>query len=262
MTENKKESVYERLSKIDVGPFLEEAGQATNRKTGEKTSLNYLPWAKAWGLVKSAYPTANYTILEYPNYITVGGHVEQAGTLDYRITKVGCEVGATVTINGESYTQRLYPMDKRNNPITDPDIADINKAQLRALVKALAIAGLGLNVYAGEDLPSNIDTTPQRKSMPLSQTSSVSVDFYKTYPLKELEGYQVLYRGENAKSVPTNMKIMYRAVERKEKGALRWLATLSEKDKAIYEAMSEKLSQLKRATSVDEAVKKIENTKK
>ncbi|MDK6886956.1 DUF1071 domain-containing protein, partial [Escherichia coli] len=55
---DKKKSVYETLAKVDVKPLLEKKGK-----------LNYLSWAKAWGLVKSLYPSATYQIKEFPEYI-------------------------------------------------------------------------------------------------------------------------------------------------------------------------------------------------
>ena len=149
MTEKKKketkESIYKTLSKIDVKQYLDVISYET--KKGNKFNLKYLSWAKAWGLVKSIYPNATYKIKEYPNWISTPDGVMQAGTLDYRITSVGCEVEVTAFIEGNEYTQKLYPMDQKNNPIMRPTIKDINKAQMRCLVKALALAGLGLGVY-------------------------------------------------------------------------------------------------------------------
>lgn len=165
-TEDKKQSVYERLSKINVKPYLKEIKKTyKDKQTGQMKSfkLDYLSWAQAWGLVKAIYPDADYKIREYPNWVrTSDGTFQQAGTLDYRITSVGCEVEVTAIIEGVSYTQKLYPMNAKNEPIPNPSIKDINKAQMRCLVKALALAGLGLEVYAGEDLPSNEDETAKK----------------------------------------------------------------------------------------------------
>lgn len=167
MTENKEieaketkapESVYERLSKVDVAPFIE-----------KKNGLNYLSWAKAWGLVKSIYPDANYKFREYPYFEqTADGNYQLCGTRDYLRTEYGVEVEAVVTIQGQSYSSKLYVMDFKNRAL-DPNkvtLFEINKTQMRALTKALAFAGLGLNIYAGEDLPSGSDKTPQRKEKP------------------------------------------------------------------------------------------------
>lgn len=150
-----KESVYQRLSKVDVRNFIE-----------QKNGLNYLSWAKAWGLVKSIYPDANYKIREYPYFVqTADGVYQQLGTRDYLPTEYGVEVEASVTIQGQTHSSKLYVMDYKNKamPAGKVTLFEINKTQMRALVKALAFAGLGLNIYAGEDLPSSEDKTPKRK---------------------------------------------------------------------------------------------------
>lgn len=148
-------SVYERLSKVDVSKFVD-----------KKNDLNYLSWAKAWGLVKSIFPDASYKLREYPYYTqTADGNYQQIGTHDYLRTEYGVEVEASVTIKGETYSSKLYVMDFHNRALDPQKVTyfEINKTQMRALTKALAFAGLGLNIYAGEDLPSNDEKTPQRK---------------------------------------------------------------------------------------------------
>ena len=62
-------------------------------------------------------------------------------------------VECTVTIEGEPYTESLYVMDNKNRAVINPNMQQINKTQKRCLVKTLALAGLGLSIYAGEDLP-------------------------------------------------------------------------------------------------------------
>lgn len=151
--QNDKKSVYEVLSNINVKPKLEKKGQ-----------LDYLSWAMAWGMVKQVYPDSNYKITEFPEYIQTKNGWEPTGRdVDYRQTSAGVEVEAVVTINGESYSSKLFVMDNRNKPVFNPDYFGINKTQQRALVKALAIAGLGLNVYAGEDLPNSDDDKAPKK---------------------------------------------------------------------------------------------------
>lgn len=196
-TEDKKQSVYERLSKINVKPYLKEIKKTyKDKRTGQQRSfsLSYLSWAQAWGLVKAIYPDADYKIREYPNWVrTSDGTFQQAGTLDYRITSVGCEVEVTAIIEGVNYTQKLYPMNAKNEPIPNPSIKDINKAQMRCLVKALALAGLGLEVYAGEDLPSNEDETAKkpakvnRSRAERSNTSSMSLKTTANQATKQIQ---------------------------------------------------------------------------
>ena len=172
-----KKSVFEVLSEISVKSKLEKKGQA-----------DYLSWANAWGMVKQAYPDSNYKITEFPEYIQTKNGWEPTGRdVDYRQTSAGVEVEAVVTIKGESYSSKLFVMDYRNKPVFNPNYFDINKTQQRALVKALAIAGLGLNVYAGEDLPNFVDGKPKEKAPKRGKTQA------KTNNLKD---YTVNYNGQ------------------------------------------------------------------
>lgn len=161
MTEDKK-SVFATLSEIDVSPYLD-----------KKVGLDYLSWAKAWTLVKRAYPDANYKITEFPEYIpTKEGWVATGRNVDYRQTAAGYEVEAVVTIEGQEYSSKLFVMDYRNKALSQATYFEINKTQQRALVKALAIAGLGLSVYAGEDLPEEKSNGQVSKPRPVRQSSA------------------------------------------------------------------------------------------
>lgn len=161
MTEDKK-SVFATLSEIDVSPYLD-----------KKVGLDYLSWAKAWTLVKRAYPDANYKITEFPEYVlTKDGWVATGRNVDYRQTAAGYEVEAVVTIEGQDYSSKLFVMDYRNKALSKATYFDINKTQQRALVKALAIAGLGLSVYAGEDLPEEKSNGQVSKPRPVRQSSA------------------------------------------------------------------------------------------
>lgn len=150
MSDEKKKSVFETLSAVDVSKHVE----VISMRKGP--ALKYVSWAWAWNMVKSIYPSANRVIEEFPEFRfneKTGAWYATGQMLDYRITPEGCEVKVTVTIEDETYSERLYVMDMRNQPVAKPNIAQINKTQQRCLVKALAMAGLGLNLYAGEDLP-------------------------------------------------------------------------------------------------------------
>lgn len=179
MTEDKK-SVFATLSEIDVKPYLDKKGR-----------LDYLSWANAWKLVKRAYPDANYKIVEFPEYIlTKEGWVATGRNVDYRQTAAGCEVEAVVTIEGQEYSSKLFVMDYRNKALSKATYFDINKTQQRALVKALAIAGLGLSVYAGEDLPEEKSNGQVSKPRPVRQSST------STNQQNDWESYKVNYNGQ------------------------------------------------------------------
>lgn len=200
MTEKKtetKQSIYERLSKIDIS-------KAVQKKMG----LNYLSWANAWGYVKAIYPDAKKEITEYPEYLPTNDGWKPTGRMvDYRLTPAGCEVEATVIIDGQKFSSQLYAMDNRNRVVKNPDYAQINKAQMRALVKALATAGLGLNVYAGDDLPANEEETA-KKVTPIRQSKrkSTAKPNFKTMTEAQLKNYTVKYQEEKDKD-PIELKV-------------------------------------------------------
>lgn len=165
-----KKSVFETLSAVDVSKHVE----VIKMKKGP--ALSYVSWSWAWNFVKSIYPDtptpkftkykemvlttaqepykAKYGNQEYTKYRTV---VKRAELIDrevpYLTTMTGTMVECTITIEGEPYTESLYVMDNNNNAVINPTMKEINKTQKRCLVKALALAGLGLSIYAGEDLP-------------------------------------------------------------------------------------------------------------
>ena len=170
MTDEKKKSVFETLSAVDVSKHVE----VIKMKKGP--ALSYVSWSWAWNFVKSIYPDTptpkftkykemalttaqepykvKYGNQEYTKYRTV---VKRAELIDrevpYLTTMTGTMVECTITIEGEPYTESLYVMDNNNNAVINPTMKEINKTQKRCLVKALALAGLGLSIYAGEDLP-------------------------------------------------------------------------------------------------------------
>lgn len=129
--ENKK-SVFQTLFEINV-----------NKQIEKKNGLNYLSWAYAWSEVKKIYPGATYKVYETEN-----------GCI-YHTDGRTCWVKTGVIIEGLEHIEYLPVMDYKNKSILLENITsfDVNKAIQRSLTKALARHGLGLYIYAGEDLP-------------------------------------------------------------------------------------------------------------
>ena len=127
-----KKSVFEVLNAINV-----------NEHTEKKNGLTYLSWAWAWQEVKKHFHDATYTIYE------------NANGLNYHTDGRTCWVKTGVTINGLEHIEYLPVMDYRNAsiPVEKVTSYDVNKAIQRSLTKAVARHGLGLYIYAGEDLP-------------------------------------------------------------------------------------------------------------
>lgn len=142
------ENYFTELNKINV-----------NDKTEKKGGLTYLSWAWAWGEVKKLHPDATYTIYENSegwNYHTDGRY---------------CWVKTGVTVNGIEHIEYLPVMDFRNNsiPLEKVTSTDVNKTIQRSLTKAVARHGLGLYIYAGEDLPET--ERPEEKTTPPEKIS-------------------------------------------------------------------------------------------
>ena len=135
-------SVFEKLNAINV-----------NGHTEKKNGLTYLSWAWAWAELLKAYPDATYTVYENRD----GWNYHTDGRTAW--VKTG------VTVEGKEYIEELPVMDFRNRSIPLESITsmDVNKAIQRSLTKAVARHGLGLYIYAGEDLPEGEDEPKQEK---------------------------------------------------------------------------------------------------
>ena len=127
-----------------------------NDKTEKKNGLTYLSWAWAWGEIKKRYPDATYTIYE------------NDGGLNYHTDGRTCWVKTGVTVAGIEHIEYLPVMDHRNKSIPANAVTsfDVNKAIQRSLTKACARHGLGLYIYAGEDLPEGDDAQPEPAQNP------------------------------------------------------------------------------------------------
>ena len=114
-----------------------------NGHTEKKNNLTYLSWAWAWGEIKKRHPDATYTVYE------------NADGWNYHTDGRTCWVKTGVTVNGIEHIEYLPVMDYKNKSISIEDVTsfDVNKAIQRSLTKACARHGLGLYIYAGEDLP-------------------------------------------------------------------------------------------------------------
>ena len=132
----KKKSIFQTLNDINVN-------EHTEVKDTVRIKVTYLAWAWAWAEVKKNYPDATYTVYE------------NANGWNYHTDGRTCWVKTGVTIEGMEHIEYLPVMDNRNNSIPADRVTsmDVNKAIQRSLTKAAARHGLGLYIYAGEDLP-------------------------------------------------------------------------------------------------------------
>lgn len=143
----KQKSVFDTLNAINV-----------NERTEKKGNLTYLSWAWAWGEVKKAYPDAHYEIWKNENNLPYV-YDPQTGFMVYTSVTIGNVThemwlpvmdGANKAMKATPYKYSTRYGDKTCEAAS---MMDINKTIMRCLVKNLAMFGLGLYIYAGEDLP-------------------------------------------------------------------------------------------------------------
>lgn len=143
---NESSNHFEQLAAISVSGHIE-----------KKNNMSYLSWAWAVDKLMRIDPQANWAFRD--SMIFPDGSM-----------MVHCDV----TVFGKTMYMFLPVMDHRNKAIVKPNAFDINKAMMRCLVKGIAVHGLGLYIYAGEDLPEEEKTQqtaaqPQQQQTPQNQ---------------------------------------------------------------------------------------------
>jgi len=123
---------FAALSAINVNEHVEKKG-----------GFSYLSWPYAVAQLRLAEPSATWEVRRF-------------GGLPYLATEAGVFVEVAVTVQGITLGQIHPVLDSRNRPIMVPTVFDINTSIQRCLVKAIALHGLGLYIYAGEDLPVSV----------------------------------------------------------------------------------------------------------
>ncbi len=131
-------SVFQKLKDVDISKLAEQKGK-----------FDYLSWAHAVREMLKVFPEATWEVHEYDS-------------MPYMQTTTGYYTKVSVTIDGITRTQIHPVLDNKNQTIDTPNAFQINTSIQRCLAKAIALHGLGLSLFAGEDLPDNI-TDKQEK---------------------------------------------------------------------------------------------------
>jgi len=182
----KKVNQFEELSKINVNDYTE-----------DKNGLTYLSWTYAWSQIKKIYPEAQYEIKKFENNLP---YVYDENT--------GYMVFTEMTINDLTYEMWLPVMDGNNKAMLNHEYTykvkeyvdgqftgqykdkmvekatmfDINKTIMRCLVKNIAMFGLGIYIYAGEDYPEGYEMSEDE-----AKKKIVTFGKYKGKTLKEIK---------------------------------------------------------------------------
>lgn len=175
-------AVFEELNAINVN-------DKTEKKKSGSTELTYLSWTWAWAEVKKRYPDAHYEIMMHDGLPYV--YDENTGYM----------VFTTVTIDGISHMMWLPVMDGANKAMKSKPYTystkyngektveaatmfDVNKTIMRCLVKNLAMFGLGLYIYAGEDLPET-EAEEQKTAQEVAKKKLEKIDAGQIEELKK-----------------------------------------------------------------------------
>ena len=144
------DNAFARLNQINVSDHLEKKGE-----------FSYLSWPYAVAQLRLADPSAFWEVRRFDG-------------IPYLKTETGYFVEVLVTVQGITLSQIHPVLDSRKRPIFEPTAFDINTSIQRCLVKAIALHGLGLYVYAGEDL-LNGEEPPKAKVTPISSVKTITV---------------------------------------------------------------------------------------
>ena len=150
----KSKSVFETLNSINVSDKIEKKG-----------NLSYLSWAWAWGELKKHYPDASYEVIK-----------NKEKDLNYHHDGKTGWVETEVTVEGHTLPESLPIMNNRNKSIPVGQITsfDVNSSIKRCVTKNIALHGLGLYIYAGEDLPQ--DSSPEKTIKPKNTITEITLN--------------------------------------------------------------------------------------
>jgi len=177
-------SLFKKLQSIDCSKHTEKKGKFT-----------YLSWTWAWATLKEHCPDATFH-----KHLFLHGDNNDA-EVPYSLDSSGyAYVMVTVTVEGIDATEIMPVLNHSNKPIQNPNSFDVNTALQRTLVKAIAFHGLGLYIYAGEDLPpvepvyaSEADLKQIRKLLTDTNTDENAFNQYlKVDSLEKLEKSNVV----------------------------------------------------------------------
>lgn len=207
------QNTFERLYQLDVSKNVE-----------KKANLSYLSWVYALAEIKKVDENATIDIHEFP-LLTMGQNglmVVEGITVPYLKTEEGVMVRVSVTINGKTESEWLPVMDNRNQAMKTPSMTDINKAHKRCFAKACAHHGLGLYIYAGEDLPEKLPEKATENQIAVLKgiadaiADKVNVENEEVYRKFNIAGVQTV---EDFEKVKANLNKQINAIAAKEKEA-------------------------------------------
>jgi hypothetical protein len=183
-----KKNVFKELSAIDVSDKIEKKGK-----------LDYISWANSWAMLKNKYPNAQRIVYESQE---TGLNFFTDGQTAY--VKVG------IKINDLEHIDFLPVMDFRNNsiPLTTMTTMDVNTAIQRSTAKAIAMHGLGLSLWIGEDTTPTVSQSAPASKNPIKQVIELNIgDANWEKVLKYISANKELGLAKIVKALETKYKV-------------------------------------------------------
>ncbi|HEF1857097.1 DUF1071 domain-containing protein [Bacillus thuringiensis] len=198
----KTENYFTTLSQIDCTEHLEKKGK-----------FSYLSWAWTVKRLREVAPTATW-------------HVKRFDGVPYLKTDCGFFVEVEVTVQGLPLSQIHPILNNQNKPIAEPNSFDINTSIQRCLVKAIALHGLGLYIYAGEDLPE----VPEKQISP-QQIGAIKVNIKKLATLRKVDEDTI----KAHLSISDIKELTYTQAENILKKSSKWVVTAQKEQEVLSE---------------------------
>lgn len=227
--EKKVAEKFNQLSSLNV-----------NDKTEKKNGLTYLSWSNAWLEFKKVYPTATYNVVKNPQTglpyfvdpavgIMVFTEVEADG-LKYSMWLPVMD-GANKAMKNQPYTYQVWNKTTKqyeNRKVEAATMFDINKAIMRCLTKCLAMHGLGIYLYNGEDMPETVESSTEE-----TQQNATPV---KTRKRKSNDRYDGIRQAINAANTTQELTALYHQHENEVKNNPQILALFTERKEQLLNA--------------------------
>ncbi|MDE7436864.1 MAG: DUF1071 domain-containing protein [Muribaculaceae bacterium] len=217
-----------------------------NEKTESKNGLSYLSWSNAWLEFKKVYPTATYNVVK--NTLT--------GLPYFVDPNIGIMVFTEVTADNQTYSMWLPVMDSSNKAmkiqpytyqvwnkttrqyenrnVEAATMFDINKAIMRCLTKNLAMFGLGLYLYNGEDMPETLESSEATEDV--QQASTTKQPKVRKQRKASADRYDGIRQAINATQSTQELNALYRQHENEVKNNPRILALFTERKEQLINA--------------------------
>jgi len=195
--ELKKGDSFETIWKTDMSGFIEH--KDTTGKGGK--GLSYLSWPYAWAAFKTIFPDATYEVVKFEGLpyiadISLGimcyTKVTAGGITHEMWLPVMDGSNKAMKLEPYTYTVKDYNGQFKEKVVAAASMFDVNKTVMRCLVKNLAMFGLGLSIYAGEDIPQPLTDDEEdalKHQMQVSNLPKVTVEDIRAGRAKKAIAY-------------------------------------------------------------------------